>query len=305
MNVGADVNHYEDDGTRRETRRMNDHWWIGLIGSLVIAGAAYAKRSLTGSGAISAIVLGTLLYAWGSAAWFGTLIAFFVSSTLLSKWKQRAKDSTESGFEKSGHRDYVQVWANGGLALLLCAAHVLWHEPVLYAAFVGVMAAVNADTWATEIGSLSRSAPRSILTGRTVVKGTSGGVSLLGLAATLAGGLFIGAAAWLLQLLDAALAGTGPASAAALSASALGLGQLLMLGALGGAAGSLTDSALGAAWQRMYRCQVCGREVEAHQHCGAATTHARGLALLGNDAVNVIGSVVGGAVAACAGVMLL
>ncbi len=283
---------------------MDNSWWIGLIGSGLIAGAAYAKRSLTASGAISAIVLGTLLYALGSAAWFGTLIAFFLSSTLLSKWKQRAKESAESGFEKSGHRDAVQVWANGGLALLLCAAHAIWPHPVWYAAFVGVLAAVNADTWATEIGSLSKTAPRSILTGRKVLKGTSGGVTLLGLTATAAGGLFIGAAAWALHQLEAALAGGDPASAAALSASAFGLGQLLMLGALGGAAGSLADSALGAAWQRMNRCRVCCREVEAREHCGAPTVHARGLPFLGNDAVNVLGSLIGGALAACAGTLL-
>ena len=47
---------------------------IGLAGSIGIAGAAYAKRSLSGSGFLAAVVLGTLMYALGSAAWFGTLI---------------------------------------------------------------------------------------------------------------------------------------------------------------------------------------------------------------------------------------
>lgn len=274
-----------------------DYWWVGLLGSVIIAGAAYRKRSLSVSGVWSAVVLGTALYTLGSAAWFGTLIAFFGSSTLLSKFKQTTKEDVESGFEKSGRRDAMQVWANGGLALAVCAAYAVWPHTVLYAAFIGVMAAVNADTWATEIGSLSRSAPRSILSGRKVAPGTSGGVTLLGFAATVAGGLFIGAAAWLLQQLDVALG--------AAAAAQLGLAPLLALGALGGAAGSLADSALGAAWQRMYRCRVCGREVEARRHCGEATAHARGWTALGNDAVNVLGSVVGGAVAACAGALLL
>ncbi|MFK7697787.1 DUF92 domain-containing protein [Paenibacillus sp. HJGM_3] len=268
-------------------------WWMGLLGSGVIAGAAYVKKSLSGSGALSAVVLGTALYALGSAAWFGTLIAFFLSSTLLTKWKQTRKKAAESGYEKTGRRDAAQVWANGGLGLLLCAAYAVSPSPLWYAAYIGVMAAVNADTWATELGGLSRTAPRSILTGRRVMPGTSGGVTALGLAATVAGGVFIGAAAWLLQRLDSALAPAAEPTAAA----ALGLAPLLALGALGGAAGSLADSALGAAWQRMYRCPVCGREVETRRHCGEATVHVRGWAALGNDAVNVLSSAVGGAVA--------
>ncbi|WP_127585429.1 DUF92 domain-containing protein [Paenibacillus koleovorans] len=277
-------------------------WWIGLAGSLCLAGAAYWRRSLSGSGALAAVVLGTALYALGSASWFGTLIAFFLSSSLLSKWKQRRKAAAESGYEKSGRRDAVQVWANGGLGLALCAACAVRPEPALYAAFVGVMAAVNADTWATEIGGLSRSEPRSILTGRRVAAGTSGGVTPLGLAATAAGGLFIGAAAWLLQRLDAVAPG-GLDSAAA--AGAYGGAELLALGLVGGAVGSLADSALGAAWQRMYRCRVCGRELEARRHCGEAAEHIRGWRALGNDAVNVLGSMAGGAAALLVGVLLL
>ncbi|MEC0249107.1 DUF92 domain-containing protein, partial [Paenibacillus chitinolyticus] len=166
--------------------------WMGLLGSVLVAGAAYSKRSLTVSGAAAAVVLGTLMYSLGSAAWFGTLIAFFVASTLLSKYKHKRKAAIESGYAKSGNRDAGQVAANGGLGLLLCIGSAFAPHPAWWAAFVGVMAAVTADTWATEIGGLSRTAPRSILTGRKVAPGTSGGVTALGLLATCAGGLFIG-----------------------------------------------------------------------------------------------------------------
>lgn len=273
-------------------------WWIGLAGSGLIAGAAYAKRSLSLSGAIAAIIMGTGMVALGSAVWFGTLVAFFVSSTLLSKLKSKAKASAESGYEKGARRDAGQVWANGGLGFALCMLHALYPDPLWFAAFVGVMAAANADTWATEIGSLSRSAPRSIRTGRKVAPGTSGGVSALGFAATVAGGLFIGAAAWLLQWADAAL---GLESAAAGVSPLL----LLMLGALGGTAGSLADSALGATLQQMFRCRICGRDVEQPRHCGAPAERLRGVPGLGNDAVNVLGTAIGGAAALLLGLALL
>ncbi|MEY9092734.1 uncharacterized protein (TIGR00297 family) [Paenibacillus sp. RC84] len=282
---------------------------IGLLGSILVAGAAYSKRSLTASGAAAAVVLGTLMYSLGSAAWFGTLIAFFVASTLLSKYKHKRKAAIESGYAKSGNRDAGQVAANGGLGLLLCIGSVIAPHPAWWAAFVGVMAAVTADTWATEIGGLSRTAPRSILTGRKVAPGTSGGVTALGLLATCAGGLFIGAAAWLLARLGsgAVTGASGQQAAAVLTAGAQHpletLLPLLAAGLAGGLAGSLSDSLIGAKWQAMYRCAVCGRDIERGSHCGSPAEPLRGFAWMTNDAVNVIGSLFGGA-AALAAVLL-
>ncbi|WP_409347107.1 DUF92 domain-containing protein [Paenibacillus sp. MBLB4367] len=270
-------------------------WAIGLAGSLAIAGAAYAKRSLSISGAAAAVVTGALLYGGGSPAWFGTLIAFFLSSSLLSKWKKAARGEAESGYEKGGRRDAGQVAANGGLALLLCAADRLWPDPLWLAAFVGALAAVNADTWATEIGGLSRSKPRSIFTGAPVPPGTSGGITLLGLAASACGGLFIGAAAYALLMATPA-DGRLAADAGVQAAGAL---PLLLAAFAGGMIGSLADSAIGAVWQRMNRCAVCGKEVERSVHCGQPAAHSRGLRWMGNDAVNALCSIAGSAAAAC------
>ena len=51
----------------------------------------------------------------------------------------------------------------------------------------GALAAVNADTWSTELGVLSSGRPRLITSLKPVEKGTSGGVSLVGTLAALAG----------------------------------------------------------------------------------------------------------------------
>ena len=261
-------------------------WLVGLLGSAAIAGAAYAKRSLTASGAAAAIVVGTVMYAAGSLVWFGTLIAFFVSSSLLSSWKRREKAPLEEAYEKTGRRDGGQVWANGGAGALLCVLHAVWPHSLWWYAFLGAMAAVNADTWATEIGSLSRTPPRSIATWRPVPPGASGGVSALGLSAATAGALFVGAAALLLaQVRHEGLQGAA--------------GWMWLAAAwAGGMAGALADSWLGATLQCVRRCAVCGREVERAVHCGRATEPHRGLAWLNNDAVNAIASLVGAAVAA-------
>ncbi|MGZ4031053.1 MAG: DUF92 domain-containing protein [Tumebacillaceae bacterium] len=262
-------------------------WWIGLLGSVLIAGLAYWKRSLSLSGAVAAVVVGTLLYGLGSRAWFGTLILFFVSSSLLSKWKQKQKAKVEASYEKTGRRDAGQVLANGGLGVLLCIADAMWPHPLWFLAFVGVMASVNADTWATEIGGLSKKPPRSILSGKVVPAGTSGGVSAMGMYATFAGAFFIGVVAWLL------------------AGGSLGNGLgVVVIGTAAGVVGSLVDSLLGACLQVMYRCETCGREVERREHCGLQTSQVRGLAIFNNDVVNLVASLIGGAVGALLGLVL-
>ncbi|WP_442601382.1 DUF92 domain-containing protein [Paenibacillus sp. KN14-4R] len=258
-------------------------WCLGLAGSVLIAGAAYMKRSLTISGALAAIVLGTCLFAWGSMAWYGTLIAFFISSSLLSKWKHRRKEEAESGYEKSGNRDAGQVTANGGLGLGLCMMHVLFPNPLWWFAYVGVMAAVTADTWATEIGGMSRRQPRSIMTWKVVPAGTSGGITLLGLTASALGGLFIGL-----------IAGVFAFNHPDMHQMEISIGGLAVMGTIAGLLGSLADSTLGALLQVMYKCRVCGKEVERTSHCGQPTFPVRGIKWMNNDWVNVLASVIGG-----------
>jgi uncharacterized membrane protein len=145
---------------------------------------------------------------------------------------------------------------------------------------MGVMATVTADTWATELGTLSKQPPRLITSRRVVAVGTSGGVSLLGTVISLAGGVLIGLAAGLM--------GWG-----------VGVGGTAVIGAISGLTGSLFDSLLGATVQQIYTCDVCQKDTERKVHtCGQATRPLRGWSWLNNDLVNLMASVVGGGTAA-------
>jgi uncharacterized protein (TIGR00297 family) len=250
---------------------------LGLLLSAIIAAIAYARGSLSGSGAFAALGVGTCIYFGGGGTWYTALMVFFVTSTLLGRVGKARKAQVNLDYQKGDRRDFMQVVCNGGVAAM-CALSVLL-APSFWTggAFLGALATANADTWATELGVLSKGDPVSLLTFRPVPRGSSGAVSWLGLGAALAGGLVIG----VVGTLSPRLYGM-PAWVAVAVGSGAGL------------VGSLVDSLLGASVQAGYFCPKCERETESiTHHCGTATEHRRGAAWFDNDTVNLVATLVG------------
>ena len=256
----------------------------GLALSLAIGVIGYKRGALSGSGVVGALITGTLIFGLGGWGWGILLIAFFVSSSSLSFYRAREKQGLAEKFAKGYRRDLGQALANGGLAALLAVCSQLRSHPLWFVACAGAMAAVNADTWATELGVLSPRPPRLISTGQRVEVGTSGGVTWLGIAASLGGALTIGLLGGLVLL--------------ALRRGWAGAVALLLAATVGGVAGSAFDSLLGATVQAIYWCDACGKETERRVHrCGAETHLLRGWRWLGNDMVNLVASAMGALVA--------
>jgi uncharacterized protein (TIGR00297 family) len=270
---------------------------LGLVMSLAIGGLGYSRRSLSASGALGAVLVGTTVFGLGGWVWGGTLVAFFASSSLLSHYQERRKAVFAEKFSKSSRRDLGQVLANGGVAALLALLVGLLGKgrpvyPLLAYGFFGALAAVNADTWATELGVLSAGSPRLIIGGRPAVAGTSGAVTLEGTLAAAAGAAFIGGVAFVL-IQGAAILTSGHW----LFSDWL----LIPVATVSGLAGSLFDSLLGASVQAIYVCPACGVETERTRHrCGQPTRHVRGWRWLNNDWVNLFASLVGAILAAAA-----
>ena len=266
---------------------------FGVAFSALIAWAGYRRESLSRSGVVGAIIVGTLTFGLGGWTWGLLLIAFFVSSSLLSHYRKDDKQGLADKFAKTSQRDLGQALANGGWGAVLAIAYFCQPDPILFVAFVGAMAAVNADTWATELGVLSPTPPRLLTTGQRVPVGTSGGVTRLGTLAALGGGLFIGLLALVLRQVEA-IFGSGPLNGHYL--------WLVPIGILGGLAGSTFDSLLGATVQGIYYCPQCQKETEARIHrCGQPTRHLRGWRWLNNDWVNFVSSIVGSLMAGLLG----
>jgi uncharacterized protein (TIGR00297 family) len=254
---------------------MNEAFVV-FVGVLITGLAGYVLKSLTVTGAIAAIITGLAVYLGFGIRGLILLGVFFTSSSLWSKYKSSAKRVIEEKLAKGATRDWRQVFANGGAAAFFSVVYY-YHEDIIYLiGFVVCLASANSDTWASEIGSLSRKQPVYIRTFKRVEKGTSGAVSLLGSTAALAGSLLIAIFSyWLFQLNFV----------------------LVLLIFLCGYLGNVIDTLVGAFYQQVYICKECGLETEKKEHCYKQTTRIKGSPIVDNDMVNFLSGVVAAVIA--------
>lgn len=231
----------------------------------ITALAGFYFNLLSMSGSLAAFTIG-MAVGWGFGL-RGLLVLgfFFASSSLWSKFKSKQKIKVEDKHEKGSRRDWHQVAANGGIAGFASLLNLVYPSPVWLIGFLISIASANSDTWASEIGSLSKKPPLAIRTLKPAETGTSGAVSLLGTFAALAGASAIAFISFFLFDLT---------PFEALFVLAFGF------------AGNVIDSLMGAYLQAIYKCNVCGAEVEKLNHCGKKTSLIGGKRIADNDFVN-------------------
>jgi len=250
----------------------------GATAAALIGAAALRAKALDRGGALAAVAVGTATYGAFGLRGAAVLLAFFVPSVALSRVGRERKRAALADVDKTGARDATQVLANGGVAAACALGALLAGTqlagPRFAVAFAGAFAAAAADTWGTEIGTLVKQPPRSIVTFKPIATGLSGGVTAAGTVSEIAGALFVAVAALALV----------PRAFWAVFA--------------GGMAGALLDSVLGASAQTLAWCPACARATERNpHHCGTATQPLRGVSWFGNDAVNFTATAGGALVA--------
>jgi len=254
---------------------QSSNFILGFIISAIIGGLAYKGKSLTKSGLFGALMIGTLIFGLGGWQYFLVLVLFFLSSSGLTKYKSEKKTKMGLVSElKAGARDLWQTIGQGGVGvvtLILATLYPKFWMPFTLA-FVSSIAEANADTWAVEIGILSRKKPRLITDlKREVPAGTSGGVTVLGEEAAFLGAAFI-----------------------AIIGAVLGIGDgvavlILLVWVVSAFLGEHVDSLLGATVQAVYYCPKCSKETERRIHrCGTKGKLRRGLPIINNEFVNFL-----------------
>ncbi|MDW7982511.1 MAG: DUF92 domain-containing protein [Thermomicrobium sp.] len=247
-----------------------------LVGSslaVAIALLAVRVRALDRGGALAAATIGTTVFAAGGLAWAVPMVGFFAAASALTRLGRRRKRGLVDQ-HASRPRTAGQVLANGGVAAVVALLQLSRQSRRTFRLpYLGALAAASADTWATELGVLSPSPPRSLRTGRPVPPGTSGAVSPLGTLAMLAGASLV--------------ARLAPRHVPRLPVFLAGL------------AGAFVDSLLGATLQARYYCPRCQRILETARHaCPQRACRISGLPGLTNDTVNALATLTGALVAA-------
>lgn len=249
---------------------------IGAALAAIVAAAAARARMLSSGGAIAAAVVGAAAVAAGWS-WGIVLVVFFALTSSLSAYgAERKRALTRGVLAKGARRDAIQVLSNGGA---FTVAGILWlgtGDSLFLAAGSGAIAAAAADSWATETGVAFGGVPRSLVSGRPVARGASGGVTIAG---------FLGAAAG-----ATVMAGT---------MLLIGWSRAVAVAAVfGGMLGMTIDSVLGATLQARRFCRDCGTETEQPVHqCGRSTQVIRGVRWVDNDLVNMLATLSGAVIA--------
>ncbi|WXG45769.1 MAG: DUF92 domain-containing protein [Candidatus Atabeyarchaeum deiterrae] len=269
-----------------------------LIGLLVVGGFGVFSmkvKAVNFSGLIAGLVVGLSVWVFGGWYWFVLILTFHLVTAQFTHFKYEFKRKLGVAEGKHGARAWGNVFANGGIPAVFAIFERIYpiyltgSADIFFAAFIGAISTTTADTLATEIGLLYPREPRLITNLKTkVVPGTSGGISPLGEAAIIGGGLLIGSVAWLLAITTRLIPSEG----------ILGFGpNLLIICVVSAFFGSTIDSFLGATLQGSYKCKACHKITEHRVHCDEPAELMRGSRLLGNNWVNFISSLSGAVVA--------
>ena len=243
-----------------------------VIGISIFSFFAILLGALTKGGGLTASLVGIAIYFGIGAKGLVLLGCFFLSSTLWSRFRAMEKEPAQSLAEKGDRRDTFQVLANGGIASICAIMYGVTKESLWIVAFSISLASSNADTWASEIGVLSKRPPLLLSTLKRVEPGTSGAVSLLGTVSGFFGALFIAISAYMLWW------------------NSFSWKEMIFI-SLAGFLGMLIDTWLGSFWQKKTKCLVCGKITEQTVHCGKKAAKISGFTYVNNDGVNLLSNI--------------
>jgi len=197
---------------------------------------------------------------------------------------------------KRGRRA-VQVFCNSAPALLFSTLFYFLGDIEYLIGAYGALAFALSDTLGSEIGILSKKQPLDIVTFKPVKKGLSGGVSLLGLFASIVGAACIAALPMLCGVLDLPPEFYTPKLTKPYSI----LPAVMVL--CGGFLGALFDSFLGSRFQAKYVLSD-GSGLSDDPASDGSRPLARGFRFVNNNLVNLISCSMAGVVCFAAGLFL-
>lgn len=242
---------------------------IVIIVSAVLACVAIRTKSLSVSGGIAALLLFLLVGFFGEG-WLPVVFVtvLFLIATAVAFITQKIYNA-ENGKRAKTMRTGRQIIAVGLAAVISLIVYYFTRIFFFYGLFFLALTEQFADSMASDIGRLTKGKNVDIIRFKTVEKGLSGGVSLLG---TLCA--FISCFALM---------------AIPFAFGAVDLKYYLAISSIA-FFGTIIDSVLGSLVQALYMCNVCGTLTEEKVHCSDNARLIKGFARIENTTVNLLTS---------------
>lgn len=234
---------------------------MNIILPTILALYALFRQKVTAPGVILAWFIGIIIYTYGGILSFTALALLFILTILSDKIKKTKKDKT---------RNIKQMISNiltAGLCIVLYKYSN--NKEIFLVMYFAVIASSLSDTLASSIGTLSKKKPINIFTMEKVETGESGGVSILGLFASLLGGVIIGIVYLFVNI---------------------NISNFILI-SLMGLVGSIFDSVLGILVEAKYVCSKCKKTVEEKIHCNNNTKLIKGYPYIDNNMVNLLNNI--------------
>lgn len=242
--------------------------YIAFSLSALVLVLAYWKKALSLSATILAILMVYVATTAGINYVVFHVLAFLMISVIDHICRKKSQFTNDNIVQKTGTRDHIQVFVNGGIAMI---SVLLWHiykNKVFLLCFTASLIESFGDSAASDFGIAFGKQAYDICRFRKIQAGLSGGITLAGTTGCFLSCLLMSAVAYFFHL-----AGT--------------LKETMLL-AVAGFLGCMIDSVLGSTVQRKEQCQSCGIITEKKHHCNMPTKYYSGIRWINNDVVNLM-----------------
>ena len=182
---------------------VND-FLVGFLINFILISLFFRVPLMTKGGWISAGVLGSIL--WGCFSWQGwsSVVIYLLLGSLATKIGYKFKNEKGIAEKRGGKRGPENVWGSAATGLFFAIMVKLNFTNLVFykIGFAASFAAKLADTFGSEIGKRFGRNTYLITSFRKVERGTEGGISLEGTAASALGAIFMSLIMFILNIIS-------------------------------------------------------------------------------------------------------
>ena len=181
-----------------------NNFLLGFLINFILISLFFRIPLMTKGGWISAGVLGSIL--WGCFSWQGwsSVVIYLLLGSLVTKIGYKFKNEKGIAEKRGGKRGPENVWGSAATGLFFAIMVKLNFTNLVFykIGFAASFAAKLADTFGSEIGKRFGRNTYLITSFRKVERGTEGGISLEGTAASALGALFMSLIMFILNIIS-------------------------------------------------------------------------------------------------------